>query len=90
MYCVWGKDVTNVRCDAWVIPSMLTLVKCAGLWEDPMLFGLMLVQWLVLGTRTERACLTFLTAMLEGQHPAIVEHVRTSIDAPILFQVSLW
>ena len=34
----------------------------------------------------EKSCLKFLTAMLEGQNPGVVEHVRTSIDSFVLFQ----
>jgi hypothetical protein len=36
---------------------------------------------------TEKACLKFLTAMLEGQSTGVVDHVRGSIDSWILFQV---
>ncbi len=35
---------------------------------------------------TEKSCLKFLTAMLEGQSPGVVDHVRGSIDSWILFQ----
>jgi hypothetical protein len=36
--------------------------------------------------RTERSCLKFLTAMLEGQSPGLVDHVRQSIDSLLFFQ----
>jgi hypothetical protein len=36
---------------------------------------------------TEKSCLKFLTAMLEGQSPGVMDHVRGSIDCWILFQV---